>query len=59
MRNTPRRRKHENLRAIVPTASTIKDKMFILPQRLNDIPRQLNHRGSSTHKLHHRFMISQ
>jgi hypothetical protein len=32
-----RKRKHKNLRCIVLTLPAIKDKLFILPQRLEDI----------------------
>jgi hypothetical protein len=33
------RRKHQNLRGIVLTSPAIKDKLFILPQRFEDISR--------------------
>ena len=37
-RGTPDgRRKHKNLNCIVLTAAAIKDKLFILPQRLEDV----------------------
>jgi hypothetical protein len=45
---------------IVPTPSAVKDKVFILPQRLEDISRQVNHsRDSNSSNYTILFVISQ